>query len=75
MFYHHCEPCLPYYRTYRNSCLINLNNSVKDNIETVRIFLDKPIIRVGWQELEEQFPMNKAGYTADLIENFYERRR
>jgi len=61
------DPNLPYYKKYKNSLLINLNNDTQTNAKTISEFLAQPTQIIPWSELEELFPMNKAAYTADLI--------
>jgi len=61
------DPNLPYYKKYKNSLLINLNNDTQANTNEISEFLKQPTQIIPWSELEELFPMNKAAYTANLI--------
>jgi hypothetical protein len=56
-----------YYKKYRNSLLINLNDDAQENADKINLFLSQPIKIIEWNDLEKMFPMNIAKYTVDLI--------
>lgn len=71
--FHHTnnDVSISYYKKYANCCLVNTSDDYKKNLDKLREFLSSNEEVIEWNELEKLFPMNKAQYTAELVEELF----
>ena len=63
------DVALVYFRTYGNSCLINVKDDPEESARRIEAFLARRPAPCDWNHLQQLFPMNRPAYTAELILN------
>ncbi len=64
------DPTLYYYGLYPNSCCINVNDELNNNIEKINNFLEKDEIEIKYDSIKEIFLQNTPEFTVDIIEKY-----